>query len=346
MKQLAVLLFAVSTAFAQSDAALALSNQGLDAYDHHDYSGAERLDREAIAKWEALGTAYEAHLGITRMNLAQALAVLGRRAESQAELRQSVALLRRTLGTHAIQTLIAMNLLAGLDLMMGDDAGAQRLVDEALPIAREIDPAGVQSSRALAAQACLRLRDKRFDEALPLADEAIRIAIQATGEDSIDTALVYGTAAEVHRAAGRPERALPLYRRARAIYEKRLGPQDTRVASILSQEALILIDDRKYALAEQSLKRSFDILDHSCPACAVERWSAESALGLLRTRQGKYAEADRLFTRLLAVQESAQPEPFADIAVTLNALAFIRRKEHLFEDADRLTNRAAALSFH
>ena len=346
MKQLAALLFAVSIGFAQPDAARALSNQGLDAYDRHDYTGAEGLDRDAIAKWEALGTAYEPHLGITRLNLAQVLAVEGRRAESVAQLRQAVALLRRTLGVRAIQTLIAMNLLAGLDLMMGDNAGAQRLVDEALPIAREIDPAGVQSSRALAALACLRMRGGRFEEALPLADEALRIAIQAAGEDSIDAALVYGTAAEVHRSAGRPERALPLYRRARAIYEKRLGPQDTRVASILSQEALILIDDRQYALAEQSLKRSIGILDHSCPGCAVEHWSAESALGLLRTRQGKYAEADRLFTRLLAVQESAQPQPFADIAVTLNALAFVRRKEHLFKDADRLTNRAAALSFH
>lgn len=345
MKQIAVLLFVVYTASAQPEAARDLSNQGLEAYDRHDYASAESLDRSAVAMWEALGEAYAPHLGITRMNLAQVLAVLGHRAESLAELRQAVTLLHRALGPRAMQTLVAMNLLAGLDLMMGDDAGAQKLLDETLPIAREIDPAGVQSSRALAGLACLRMRDQHFDEALTLADEALRIAIHATGEDSVDTALAYGTVAEVHRSAGRPERALPLYRHARAIYQKLLGPQDTRVAAILTQEALILIDDHKYALAEEQLKQSLTILGHSCPACAIERWNAESAIGLLRTRQGKYGEADRLFTRLLAQQEATQPQPVAEIAVTLNSLAFVRRKERLFEDADRLTNRAATLSF-
>jgi tetratricopeptide (TPR) repeat protein len=345
MKPIAALMFAIHIASAQPEVARDLSNQGLDAYDRHEYAVAERLDREAIAKWEALGAGFEPHLGVTRMNFGQVLSVQGNRAEALSQLKQSVSLLRSSMGPRKIQTLIAMNLLTGLYLMMGDDANAKLLNDEALPIAREIDPAGVQSSRALAAKSCLLLRARRFDEAVPLVDEALRIAIQATGEDTIDTALAYGTAAEVHRSAGRPERALPLYRRARAIYEKRLGPEDTRVASVLSQESLILIDDHKYALAEQQLKRALAIIDHACAACAVERWNAESALGLLRTRQGKYAEADRLFTHLLSIQESAQPQPFADLAVTLNALAFVRRKEHLFADADRLTNRAAALSF-
>jgi tetratricopeptide (TPR) repeat protein len=346
MKPIAVLLFAIHSVAAQPEAARDISNQGLDAYERHDYAAAERLDREAISKWEALGDAYAAHLGVTRMNFGQVLAVGGRRAEALSELHQSVGLLRKSMGDRALQTLIAMNLLTGLDLMMGNDGEARQLVAETLPMARQIDPAGVQLSRALAAQACLHLRDRRFDEAVPLADEAIRVAIQATGESSIDTALAYGTAAEVHRSAGRNDRALPLYRRARAIYEQRLGPEDTRVASVLSQEALILIEDHKYALAEQQLKHALAMLDRSCPACTVEHWNAESALGLLRTRQGKYAEADRLFTHLLTLQEEAKPQPFADLATTLNALAFVRRKERLFEDADRLSHRAAALSFH
>jgi tetratricopeptide (TPR) repeat protein len=327
MKQIFILLFAFHSVSAQPEAARDLSNQGLDAYDHGDYAAAEHLDREAVAKWEVLGKAYEPHLGITRMNLAQALAIQGRRAEALTELDKSTALLRASFGVHDIHTLISMNLLAGLDLAIGDNAAAGQILDEALPVARELDPNGVQSARALAGLACVRLRDRRFDEAQSLADEALRIAIHAEGEDSIDAALAYGAAAEVHRTAGRRDRALPLYRRARAIYEKKLGPQDVRVAAVLSQEALILIDDRKFALAEQQLQRSVAILDRSCPGCTVERWNAEAALGLLRTRQGKYAEADRLFTHILSLQESAQPRPFASLAQTLDALDFVRRKE-------------------
>jgi hypothetical protein len=93
------------------------------------------------------------------------------------------------------------------------------------------------------------------------------------------------------------------------------------------------------------LKRSLGILDRVCPACTLERWNAESAFALLRTRQGKYAEADRLFSHILALQEAAQPRPSGALAETLNSLAFVRRKERLFDDADRLTRRAATLSF-
>lgn len=345
MKSIAIVLFALHTASTQPQVARDLSNQALEAYDRHDYAAAERLDRSAIAQWEALGAEYNPHLGVTRMNLGLVFSMQGHRTEALHEFQQSVALLRDALGVHKMQTLIAMNMLAGLELMMGDDASAGPLVDIALPIAREIDPAGIQLSRALVAQSCLHLRARRFEDALPLADEAIRIATTAAGEDSVDTALAYGAAAEVHRSAGRPDRALPLYRRARAIYEKLFGPQATRAASVLTQETLILIDDHKFALAEQQLKQVRAILDHSCPACDLERWNYEAALGVLRTRQGRYAEADRLYTHLLSAQELAQPQPSGDLAATLNALAFVRRKEHLFADADRLTNRAAALTF-
>jgi tetratricopeptide (TPR) repeat protein len=345
MKQIAVLLFAVHTALAQPEAAREISNQGLDAYNRHDRATAERLNREAIAKWEALGEAYAAHLGVTRMNLGLVLSVEGRRTEALSEMRQAVALLRGSLGVRSMQALIAMNLLAGLDLALGDDAAASELLNEALPVARQIDPEGIQSVRVLVGFAGLRIRDGRFDEAQSFADEALRIAIHADGEDGVDTALAYSTAAEAHRTAGRPERALPLYRRARAIYEKRLGPEDTRVAAVLSQEAVVLISDRQFVAAEQELKRSLGILDRFCPACTVERWNAESALALLRTRQGKYAEADRLFSHILALQEVAQPRPSGALAETLNSLAFVRRKERLFEDADRLSHRAATLSF-
>jgi tetratricopeptide (TPR) repeat protein len=345
MKPIAVLLFAVHSVSAQPAAARDISNRGLDAYDRQDYTTAERLDREAIGKWEALGEAYKAHLGITRMNLGQVLSIVGRREEALSEFRQAVGLIRGALGVHSMQALISMNQLAALDLALGDDAAASALLSEALPVARELDPEGVQSVRLLVGLAGLRVRDGRFDEAQSYADEALRIAIHADGGDDIDSALAYSTAAEVHRMAGRPERALPLYRHARAIYEKRLGPESTRFAAVLSQEAAVLIGDRQFATAEQELKRSLGILDRVCPLCTVERWNAESALGLLRTRQGKYADADRLFTHILTLQESAKPVPSGALAETLNSLAFVRRKERLFEDAERLTRRAATLSF-
>lgn len=346
MKQLVLLWFALHTAAAQPKAAHELNDRGLETYNRGDYVGAERLYREAVAKWQALGPEFSPHLGITRFNLGQALSSQGRRTEALTELKESVELLRGSLGPRNTYTLTGTNLLAAVYLMLGNLSAAGSLLEETLPIAREIDPAGIQLARTLDALACLRLRQNRLDEALTFADESLRLTLHASSDDSLDAALAYGTAAEVHRAAGRLDRALPLYRHARDIYEKRLGTQDIRVAAVLAQESLILIGDRKFATAERQLKQAEAIVDHSCPACALERWTVESAFAFLRTRQGKYAEADRLLTHILALQEAAQPQPSAsDLADTLNSLAFVRRKERLFEDADRLTHRAATLTF-
>jgi len=280
-----------------------------------------------MAQWQTLGAAYASHLAVARVNLAEALAAQGRRSEALPEARQAAAVLRASPGPRDPHTLTAMNLLAALELVLGDDDEAAALVDELLPIERAIPAAALHLSRSLHVLACLRLRQHRFDEALPAADEALRLAIQASGADSTDAALTYATAAEVHRAAGRPERALPLYRRARAIYEAKYGPDDQRVAPILTEESLILIDDRKFALAEQELRHSLAILDRACPACTVERCGAESALALLRARQGKYAEADRLFTHVLSVEENSLL-PATALADTRSSLAFVRGKEH------------------
>jgi tetratricopeptide (TPR) repeat protein len=324
MKLFALMLFVQALA-AQPDAS-ALNQRCIDSWSRGEYAAAERLCRESIAQWQSLGDAFAPHLAATRVNLAQALAGQGRRVEAQAEARQAVDVLHGSPGPRDPHTLLAMNLLAAFDVTLGDDASAERLLAEVLPIERAIDPAGLQLSRTLHVLACLRVRQHRYGEALPAADEALRIAIEAAGDDSPDAALTYATAAEVHRAAGRFDRALPLYRRARSIYEKKFGAEDLRVAPILTEESLILIDERKYALAEQQLRHSLSILDRSCPACAIERCGAEGALALLRTRQGRYAEADRLFTHVLTVQKSA-PVPASSIADTLGSLAFVRSKE-------------------
>ena len=325
MMDFALLLLAHVLA-AQSETASVLNQQCVDSYAGGDYPAAERVCRASMARWAPLGEAYAPSLAVARTNLAQALTAQGRRVEARSEVQQAVAVLHASPGPRDPHTLFAMNLLAALDVTLGDDASAEPLLDEALNIERALDPTGLQVSRTLHVLACLRIRQHRFDEALPLADEALRIAIQASGDDSPDAALTYATAAEVHRAAGRRARALPLYRHSRAIYEKKFGADDLRVAPILTQESLILIDDGKFALAEQQLRHSLAILDRSCPHCIFERCGAEGALALLRTRQGKYAEADRLFTHVLTVQQSTTV-PTSAIADTLGSLAFVRSKE-------------------
>ena len=146
--------------------------------------------------------------------------------------------------------------------------------------------------------------------------------------------MMYANVGEIHRLEGQDARALPLFRKARAIYEKKLDPADPRIASLLSQEGLILMKDRQFTLADRAMSRAVESLRQSCPGCVTENWVAESNLALLRLRQNRYEEADRLLTHVLSVHETAE---------ALQSLALVREKERRHNEAVLLIKRANQL---
>ena len=187
------------------------------------------------------------------------------------------------------------------------------------------------------------LFDAKPGEGLPLAEEALTIALSAVGEASRDTALMYGNVAEIHRFTGRPERAIPLFRKARAIYE-RMGDADTpRFASLLSEEGLALMDDGQLALAEQEMLHATRVLA-GCSSCGMSLAVAESNLGALRLRQRKYTEAEASLTHALGLERQYSVRPGYEMADTLRILSQVRDKQRRHQDATELRERAAAIT--
>jgi len=322
---------------------LDLSNRGLEAAMRGDQAQAERLYRQAIPIWRGMGPSYRPHLATTLTNLGQALCAQGRRREGVDAFEESLALLRGTLGFQHLNTLTTLNVMAGAYVMLGNDARASALFEEALPVERKLYPGDVQLARTLVGMAALRQHAGKPDEALPLAEEGLTIALRAAGENTQDAAVAYAMVAEVHRTAGRPERALPLYRKARAIYTQLLGEAHPRVASILTQEGLILMDEGELSLAEKNMVRALEITRQTCPQCVFELWIGESNLGLLRFKQGRYNDADRLLTDALALEEKSLDRLGPDTAATLQTLAKVREKQRRYEDAEQLHQRAETI---
>jgi tetratricopeptide (TPR) repeat protein len=343
MKFLLVILFALATLSAQSELASQLNDRGLEASEKRQFDQARKLFNEAIDKYKALGPAYDAHVAIATMNLAQVYGAEGKRTECAAALETSLATFRRTLGIENLNTLTALNILGGMHMMLGNQARATELFQEALPIERKLYPNDVQLARTLGGLASVYMRSNRAAEAMPLAEEALALTLRTEGDESLDAALSYANLAEGHRVTGRPDRALPLFRKSRVLYERLLGPDHPRVSSVMTQEGLLQMADGKLALADRTLTQSLDIVEKSCPSCVFERVAAENNLALLRIRQGKYDEADRLLTEVLAMQEKSDMLPTPEIAVTLQSLAVVRQKERRYEDAERLNRRAAVL---
>jgi tetratricopeptide (TPR) repeat protein len=316
---------------------------GNRAADRGDFAAAEPYYQKAVEEFRAMGPDYEAHLAGSLVNLASAACGQGRRAEGAKYFEEALVLHQRTVGPKHLRTMVNINRMATNYLVLGDADRAQSLLTGALAIERELYPNDGQLAQTLGGLAGVMMRKGQMAEALPMVEEALEIARKSSGDGSVEAAQMYANVAEVHRVLGRPDRALPLYRKARFIYETAMGKADTRVAATLSQEGLILINDGKLTLAGQALERAVDILRQSCPLCAPEMSIAENNLGILRLKQKRYAEADRLLTHVLALQEKYMAKPGREMADTLQNLSVVREKEQLHADAVRLRNRATTL---
>jgi len=342
LMRIAALFLGAAAVMAQSREAFDLNEQALRAAEQGDQAAAERLYHRAIDIWRSLGPDYQAHLGTTEYNLGQTLCALGRRAEALPLVDHGLELLRATLGLRHTNTLHAMNYVAGLRLMLGDAAGAEALFREALPVERELFPKDTQLALTLGGLSSILVRQNKAAEALPLAEEQLRIAIEAAGEQSLDAALAYGNVATVHKWGRRYDLALPLYRKSLSIYEHLVGPEHPRTASVLSEIGLMEMEDGNYTLAERDMKQALDILGRP-PGWNVEQWIGETNLGILRFREAKYAEAARWLESSLRLQEEAGIRE-GDLAVTLETLAKVREKQRRFDDARQLHERAAMVS--
>ena len=345
MNRLLIGLLTAIGAAAQTPQEMAknLNNQASQAAELGNYAEAERLYGEAIEIWRSLGPAYEAHTAGTLVNLAVALCGDGQRPAASKLFQEALALHRHSLGARHLRTVTNMNEMATNYLMTGDPDRAEALYREALPIERELYPRDIQTARTLQGLSYGLVRRGLGQEALPLADEALGIAIERTGENSLDAALAYSSVAEAHRVMNAGERALPLYRKARALYEKALGPDHPRVAALLSQEGLILMHDGKLALADQSMTQAVKSLKKRCPGCLPELAIAQSNLGLLRLRQKRYRDADEAFSAAVELREKFDARTGPELADVLQSLAVVREKEHLPDDAARLNSRAQTI---
>jgi tetratricopeptide (TPR) repeat protein len=338
---IAILFLAGAQALsAQLAKALELNDRGNRAAEQGRDEEAIGLYRDSLEIWRASGPDYDAHRAGTLMNLGIVISATGNRTEAARVLEEALALHRKVLGPNSHRTLSNINMLVSNYLMVGRVDQADALLHEALPILRESFPKDIQLARTLEGICNVLVRRDRPDEALPYAEEALRVAIAVAGEDSLDSALAYANVAEVHRAAGRGDRSLPLFRKARLLYEKGVGPSHPRVAALLSQEGLILLDEGKVSMAEELMTRAVTMLNESCPKCSVETAIAENNLALVRWQQKRYQEAGQLLSHVLALRERFTQTPGPEMASTLRLLAAVRQKEKRFEDAAQLTKRA------
>jgi tetratricopeptide (TPR) repeat protein len=137
--------------------------------------------------------------------------------------------------------------------------------------------------------------------------------------------------------------AEPLSRRAVAIKEKTLGPDDPSVAASINNLASLLRAEGHYADAEVLYRRALAIREKALGPDSPDVAGSLSNLASLLEATGYYEEAELLFGRALGIWEKASGPDSPDVAKCLNNLAELLLAEGKYAGADPLYRRALAI---
>lgn len=109
-------------------------------------------------------------------------------------------------------------------------------------------------------------------DALLYADEALTLCEDATLCGSITVGTTLLNVATAYKAFGKAKEALPLYERAKGLYENSLADSDDRRAGLYNNYALALMDEGQFERAEELFLKALKVLEN------VQKSEAERAI--------------------------------------------------------------------
>uniref|UniRef100_UPI00313BBEAF tetratricopeptide repeat protein n=1 Tax=Crocosphaera sp. Alani8 TaxID=3038952 RepID=UPI00313BBEAF len=182
-------------------------------------------------------------------------------------------------------------------------------------------------------QAIQLYQEGKYQEAVPLAEQALEIRKNILGTEHIDISISLNNLALLYRAMGRYEQALPLYQDALAMDKKLLGDSHPSVATSLNNLAGLYRAMGRYEQAlplyQEALAMLKQLLGDSHPNVAT---SLNNLAGLYRA-MGRYEQALPLYQDALAMRKKLLGDSHPSVATSLNNLAGLYRAMGRYEQA-------------
>jgi tetratricopeptide (TPR) repeat protein len=203
-----------------------------------------------------------------------------------------------------------------------------------LPAVEQLSP--LARAQLLDAEARRLGQVGRYQEAIPLAEDALRwreITLAPT-HPAVATSL--NNLAWLYQAQGRYAEAAPLYQRALTIRELALGPTHPHVATSLNNLAWLYFDQGRYAEAEPLDQRALAIREQALEPTHPDMAQSLHNLAMVYFDQGRYAEAEPLFQRALAIGEQALGLAHPNMVISLNNLAELYQAQGRYAEAEPL----------
>lgn len=145
-------------------------------------------------------------------------------------------------------------------LRNNDYQGAKRLLEYWLS---EAEQTGDQSGKLLINNELMGLCRKQGsrEEALKFAESALLQIAKMGIENNVGAATTYLNSATVFKAFGNPQESLPLFQKARIIYESNLTPDDERLGGLYNNMGLTLVDLKRFSEAEDFYIKAIAVME-------------------------------------------------------------------------------------
>ena len=180
-------------------------------------------------------------------------------------------------------------------------------------------------------------------EALPVAQEAERVAESTFGPEHMFVSVSLNRLASIYLDLGKYPDAEPLFKRALAIGIKTVGPDHPGVGAMLNNIAALYEDEERFAEAEPLYKHALAIDEKALGPNSTHVATDLNNLALMCSKQGRYAEAEADYNRALAIDLKALGPDKPDFAIDLSNLAWLYDTEGHFAQAEPLYRRALTI---
>ena len=187
-------------------------------------------------------------------------------------------------------------------------------------------------------------REGKTAEALPLANEALKLAETSFGPDDERVATTLNNLGHIYDDQGKYSEAEPFYLRSLRIREHLFGPDHAAVASVLNNLAELYFNQSRYVEAESLYLRALRIFENVFGSDDTFVSTALNNLASLYDYQGRYAEAEPLFQRALRIDEKASGPESAGAALDLNNLATLYFHQGRYAESEPLLHRVMQIN--
>jgi len=206
-------------------------------------------------------------------------------------------------------------------------------------------PSCAQESRLqeLNSQIAQLVRQGKSADAVPVATEALKVALATYGAASAQVASALSTLGLTYYYQGKYPQAEPIFQRAVEIAEKAAGPDSPDFASDLSNLALNDAQQGKLSDAIPLLQRTVSIYEKALGPDNPKVALALNGLATMFVRQARYTQAEPLLFRAEVIFEKVLGPDRLDLVSALNGLADVYVHEGKYAQAEPLYQRSLAI---